>query len=500
MTDNSQSGTTHTLSDDRLIYLIVLCATWIWGHRLFESVWLDEALAYWTSSGSLYETVLRAFKYQGQSPLYYVILYFARLVAGNSEFGLRIPSVICTAASAIIVYRLGNLLLDRLSAISATGIFITLEGSTFAASNVRPYCLALLFSVASIYYLLLWLLKAKRRALLFYALTYLLAFYSHYLYGAVGLIHIVIFLTFKPRPSLNALKVIVILLAMAVLTSPGIYHLLYIHNRMNLLAVNGVITTYQLMTSVIRPYTPIILLLAYLYTIVVTPGKLYLKKAVKTLFSRKLSWILIWLLAPAPLLYLLSVLLSASSLFKEQYTYWTEPAAALVMATLISQIAPEKTKRTLIAIFIITATLFDFSRSIRTENYRDAVKYLSTIPSVDRTPLLYYSALVESQNVDWLKNKSHHDYLSAPLYFYRYQDPLILLPLAPASPESREYWKDKIEPVISSHITLTVMGSDIISFNDVEISNIFVNIFKQYGYKPVKIKHFGKVWVLRLKR
>jgi len=41
---------------------------------LHESLWLDETLSVWVALGSFQEVIERAFLFQGQSPLYFLIL------------------------------------------------------------------------------------------------------------------------------------------------------------------------------------------------------------------------------------------------------------------------------------------------------------------------------------------------------------------------------------------------------------------------------------------
>ena len=85
----------------------------LWLVPLFSSLWLDELGTYWVVKDGLGDTVHRALTFHGQSPLYYSIVWAARSLGGNSEAVLRLPSLIATAASLVLLYRLARNLISR---------------------------------------------------------------------------------------------------------------------------------------------------------------------------------------------------------------------------------------------------------------------------------------------------------------------------------------------------------------------------------------------------
>jgi hypothetical protein len=116
----------------------------LWLLPLRRSLWVDEAGTYWTIKDGLQETVHRALRYQGQSPLYYFLTWLTLAAGERSEWTLRLPSILAAGGAAFLLYRLEVLLFDRQTGLMAVIAFVGLRRVVFAATNARPYALGLL--------------------------------------------------------------------------------------------------------------------------------------------------------------------------------------------------------------------------------------------------------------------------------------------------------------------------------------------------------------------
>src|SRR6185312_16150596 len=105
---------------------------------IFKSLWLDECITAWVISGNFYDAVSRSITYQGQSPLYFVLLWIWRALAGSSELALRLPSIGAIAVAALGVYKLARRFAAPAPAAAGVTIFLS---STFVlhAMSARPY-------------------------------------------------------------------------------------------------------------------------------------------------------------------------------------------------------------------------------------------------------------------------------------------------------------------------------------------------------------------------
>ena len=107
-----------------------------------RSLWLDEFGTLWTIEGDLVLLIRRVFEFQGQSPLYYVLVRLFVHGFGESEVVMRLPSLICGVGTAYLVYKLGERLGGReLGLLAAVLVWLSFP-MVEASANARPYSLA----------------------------------------------------------------------------------------------------------------------------------------------------------------------------------------------------------------------------------------------------------------------------------------------------------------------------------------------------------------------
>jgi len=70
---------------------------------LSASLWIDEFGTFWVVEPNLTTTLLRAWQFQGQSPLYYVLAWIPIHVVGELETALRAPSLVLRVPSALLL-------------------------------------------------------------------------------------------------------------------------------------------------------------------------------------------------------------------------------------------------------------------------------------------------------------------------------------------------------------------------------------------------------------
>ncbi|MCB0333969.1 MAG: hypothetical protein KDD55_10755, partial [Bdellovibrionales bacterium] len=75
-------------------------------YSLWGSFWLDETISYWITNNSFHDVTQRAISHQGQSPLYFWILWAWRQAIGHNEFALRLPSLLFGLASLAVLWNL----------------------------------------------------------------------------------------------------------------------------------------------------------------------------------------------------------------------------------------------------------------------------------------------------------------------------------------------------------------------------------------------------------
>lgn len=118
---------------------------------LDNSLWLDEFGTLWTIEGDLSTVIDRSTSFQGQSPLYYVIVWLFVNLLGESEVILRLPSLLATIATTGLLYRTGVLLHGILAGIFVGLIYWLNYWAIYFSSEGRPYSLAMFFAALALF-------------------------------------------------------------------------------------------------------------------------------------------------------------------------------------------------------------------------------------------------------------------------------------------------------------------------------------------------------------
>lgn len=126
-------------------------------------------------------------------PLYYRILHLFTII-GNSEFTIRLSSIIPSVLSVLILYLLGKKLFDEKTALLSSCLLAIGQFHIRYAQFLRMYSLLVLLSLLSTYFY--WIIiteKPRLRTKIFYILASTALIYTHY-YGFLILIFQGIFL------------------------------------------------------------------------------------------------------------------------------------------------------------------------------------------------------------------------------------------------------------------------------------------------------------------
>ena len=134
-------------------------------HLGFESIWLDEG---YTIRFASYDLKRIFFLQDTSPPLYYILMHYWIRLFGESEFSIRLPSLLFGILAIIMIYRLGSAIFDREAALIGS-LLLGLSVFHLAHSqDARSYSLAVLMSLASMYYFLRVLVRQDLRTVASY--------------------------------------------------------------------------------------------------------------------------------------------------------------------------------------------------------------------------------------------------------------------------------------------------------------------------------------------
>ena len=114
-----------------------------------QSMWLDEVMALYFTRGSLTETLQRIVQPDDNGPLFYLLLFVWRRVAGVSDFAVRYMSVLFAVLTVPLLFRWVRRLLTDRSAFAAVWLFVCSPFVLWYAQEAKMYALHMMVSVAS---------------------------------------------------------------------------------------------------------------------------------------------------------------------------------------------------------------------------------------------------------------------------------------------------------------------------------------------------------------
>jgi 4-amino-4-deoxy-L-arabinose transferase-like glycosyltransferase len=155
--------------------------------------WLDEYSTWWVTAGNWADVIERAIRTQGQSPFYFLVVKLFTTLLGEGFFQLRLPSVLFGVTTLFTAYKLAvEIFHDPEIATTSTAIFAVNEHQIWISQAARPYALALLLTLTSFLLCLKFARNSSGRAGIGYAITTALLIYSHFIFGFVVVVQIVI--------------------------------------------------------------------------------------------------------------------------------------------------------------------------------------------------------------------------------------------------------------------------------------------------------------------
>jgi len=153
---------------------LMVARTWL--PDLTNGFRLDENLTAWIVSDGFGDAVSRSWTHQGQSPLYFSLLWMWTQIAGSSVVAMRLPSVVAGLCAAWNLRRLGEDL-DRSFTGNLAGF--ALLGFNTGFTDARPYSFLLLALVIAARFAHSWSTGSHRWSGLGWVVAAAVAIYMH---------------------------------------------------------------------------------------------------------------------------------------------------------------------------------------------------------------------------------------------------------------------------------------------------------------------------------
>jgi len=392
----------------------------------------DESLSMWVSSDGIGDTISRAQRFQGNSPVYFSFVWLWRQIVGDGEFILRLPSVLAIVATCLVLVHFGRELGSTHMGMAAAVVLLSAPGVMAAATTVRPYSFLLLFAVLSSRALWWWLSdRGTPRHGIVWAVTLVLAVAMSPFAAALGFAHAVALAQQKLRGRSFPPRLVPSIALAAVLSLPLVPQVLtFFLNRESFVLADQP-----------RPLPVLALLVPFLALVIVAitpPGTAFKNIASNHANTVPLFWFfLAWSALPILALYAAGTV-AGSPVFLERYRIVAVVGGALLVGLLVRNLEPLGKHVAVIALALFAVwAMADVD--IERDGWREAFAWAESQTDAEQDRVLALNpSLVETFDFDILDDPEWVDYLGAHADTYDFEAPRFILPRADPSPELLE--------------------------------------------------------------
>lgn len=425
---------------------------------LFGVLELDESLTYWVIRDGFSSLIMRAYLFQGQSPLFYSIVVIARQLFGNAEVVLRLPSLLAWIVSAVVAYRLARSLWGEDAGRLALILFMACAHDLFAF-RARPYSFAMSSMLLSTASLFGWLKTGRAALLSLFVLFSVITFYAHYLFAGIALVHALCF--WQARRSISYRQLIYNFAMGIALCVPGLVQFSALTGRTLSWSFAPKPDLADLLAAWLHPLAIALPILALVITRLVT--RELPRTAGAPLAQRAVM--LFWFLFP-PLLFFLISVLTGGALMVDRYYVWSLPGAIFLTASIAPLYSDPRARRLFARLIALGGLAFATGRQLARdpESWGDAAALVRQHATAGSSELFVVSGLVESLDPAYFLHPEARAYLAAPFSYYDTgARALWPLPMFPDEPKHQPYLSQLLDTRLA----------------DVEEAGLVVSIFQQ---------------------
>lgn len=457
----------------------------IW--HLQQSLWLDEFTTVWVVESSLNEVFHRSYNYQGQSPLYYLIVFTFVKIFGLTDFTLRTPSLIAGFASVVLLFKiLKNYLNTEISIISC---LFFLQNPLFVqeVANARPYSLVLFAFLLCLYFVTNPSISQKYKRILF-ILTATLIFYLHYLY-IYSIIFLAILYIFQIEKKNRLKEAILIFSSICFLCLATLPQLILLKQKTKLyeFAPPPSIKSFCKSLSSLICHILALLFACCISQIIQNPTKSFKENLFITKYKdnfKKIIFLFAWTAFPS-LFLIASYFISGVSNFVDRYLLWQIPAATTIGAIFYSFLSSKNLKGIFLLLSLISAIIL---KANYREEWRESINFISKESSKYNTKqILILSGLIESKSLKWMRNDKNKDYLNTTVRHYLPNKNFKIspVPIFYSSKKHKRYYSQIISNLEKKDFWLIKRGDYDLDY--------FENLFLENNYKKKLKRNYDGV-------
>jgi len=390
----------------------------LWCLPLGSSLWLDETVTWWMASGSLETLWQRGTEFSGGSPVPWLLPWASMKLFGQSEWALRLPSLLCMSGAVLVVAAIGRRLFDRGTGLLAAAAFAFHHVVHFEARNARAYALAMLCATLATLALLRWLERPSVLRACGYALCVALMLLAHFMFGGLLLVHGVWVFVLRGWRGARWTFIQLLLLALvsAVGAIPALNFMTGVSSRASGLMVSGV----PYVEALLRELAPHATLATAVVGVILLGvfGEPRRDGAAPPMERSLLAALGLLFVLPPVLLFVLSRW-TPLQVFLPRYGSWHAIGFALLLGWCWRQLAGHGPRLALFALLLLMGSGAFLTRSHFVNEWRGLSAAVNAeLETHPRAPLLAHTGLIESLDAAFVRDPSSAEYLLAPFAVY----------------------------------------------------------------------------------
>ncbi|WKZ57974.1 MAG: glycosyltransferase family 39 protein [Bdellovibrionota bacterium] len=468
------------------------------------SLWIDEILSAWITDGSLGSAVSRSLTYQGQSPLFFILLWLLRCLPMPLEISLRLLSVLSGVMAGWGLWRVVDDRRERMASLWAVVLFLTIDAVLVSGMSARPYMLALALVVWSFHSFQAWLKDGSPTQQWIFIGCTVAAFYTHYLFVGVLLIEIIWWYVYKPRRTIVGDKRAYIEMVgsvgcIAALCLPGLYQLIQLFYRTQELTFAAPPDAVRLL-SILFP--PLCLIGVAIAVVLASLSQNQPVERLRNTLQRPfVICCLFWHIFP-PIVFFTWSLSGGPGLFLERYFLWHSIGLVLALAIIMAEIVPQAHRVLAIGCVVGLSIISNAARSWKVEDWRGALR---AVERRENAPLvLLYTGLIEAERSGFARSIDHREYLLAPVHVYAPALQALPIPFTIGTERHRDYRNEQLLPSLQGREQVTLVAVDKEVLVDGKHTEEAVSALEKFlaahGFIRRSSEHYGAVQVVELRR
>ena len=338
----------------------------------------DEPFSIYTAQMPLSDVIIYL-RGGNNPPLYEILLHFWIKLFGIGAFSVRLPSLIFSCLTALVIFRIGKSFFSFSTGVVASFIYSFSTLQTYYAHEARVYPLFLLLASISFLLLMKYIIEGKKTSLVLLCLTDILLIYSHY-FGFFILLNQLLSLLFykKIRKDFIALAFVAaaVILTFLPMMPSFIIQFYYSVDRGTWVEPPLFRQFYGILNIFINDKFNTLIFLAAMLNIVLF---YYLKKKPLSLFIDKdkktaINFVFLWFFLPYAIMFFASF---KAPMFIERYVLFTSVFFYLFLASVICLPNINKMLKVLLIFFFLAGMIFSYNNN--PNNNRDLAKAVAFV-------------------------------------------------------------------------------------------------------------------------